>query len=76
MLRNYSENDNMNKNDVSKIRNAFELMFESNKGGNIRSITPKRKKGRKKVARIGTPKSAAKDGNIGDWFRRMSKNNE
>ena len=51
-LGNNSEIDTMKKNDVMQIKNAFELMFESAKGGKLKPITPKRKKSKVKVASI------------------------
>ena len=72
-LGNNSEIDTMKKNDVMQIKNAFELMFESAKGGKLKPITPKRKKSKMKVASIGTPKSTIKGSTVAGWLRKMSK---
>ena len=67
--------DEVERNAGMQIRNAFEFLIESNKGGCITPKTPKRKYNRRRIGLI-TPTNSHKKNGILEWIKSMEKEKE
>ena len=68
-------NDEVERNVGMQVRNAFEFLIESSKGGNKTPKTPKRKYSRRKIGVI-TPSNSHKKNGILEWINSIEKEKE